>query len=160
MKALVSLLLACAMLSGCATTYVGPHPDFTKTGPEANAEYEKFEFGTGYGNLNLYGVKMGNKVYYRESVDPIINAVSSTSTSKLQKMKTAKYVQWVIFAATIAAIFQPRDSWAYQTGYWIGLGALVGNGIYINVMGMKAAEDYNKDLKSKFSPALAFTKTF
>ncbi len=160
MRTFISALLACAMLSACATTYVGPHPDFTQTGDAAKSEYEKFEFGTAYGNLNLYGVKMGNKVYYRESVDPIIKKVSPTSTSKLQEMEVANYFNWVIFAATMVAIFQPRDSWANQTGYYIGLGALLGTGIYINVLGMNAAEDYNKDLKSKFSPSLAFSKTF
>lgn len=153
-------LLTCALLSGCATTYVGPQPDFTKTGAEAQAEYEKFRVGTAYGNLNHYAVKMGGQTYYLESVEPILNNVSPTSASKLQKMKVGNYMSLAIFAATISALNQPRDSWAKNTGYYVGLAGILGTGIYINLSGMGVAEDYNKDLKSRFSPSLAFSKTF
>ena len=160
MRTLISVLIACAMLSGCATAYTGPHPDFSKTGGEAIGEYQKFELGRGYGDVNLYSARMGNKDYYRETVDPIITKVSPASTVKFERMEVAKYLNWAILAATIACIFQPTDTWAHSTGYWLGLGGIIGTGIYINVQGIGAAEQYNKDLKSKFTPSLAFSKTF
>lgn len=160
MRAFISILIACAMLSGCATAYEGPHPDFSKTGAGAKAEYEKFEFGESYGDVNLYAATMGKKSYYVDTVDPIAKEVSPAWTTRLNKMKVAEYVSWGILAATLATIFMPQDSWGHQTGYWIGLGALLGTGIYINVTGIHAAVEYNQDLKSKFTPALAVSKIF
>jgi hypothetical protein len=160
MRAFISALLACAILSGCATTYVGPQPDFKKTGAEAQVEYEKFEAGTDYGDFNLYSIRMGKKDYYRETVEPIVNQVSPAAASKLERMQTWNYVGWGIFAAMMVTIFQPYDSWAHQTGYWIGFAGLVATSLHISFLGTNAAEDYNKDLKAKFTPSLAISKTF
>ena len=160
MRSLFSAFIAILMLSACATTYTGPSPDFSKKGGDAFGEYEKFELAKNYGALNLYSARMGNQDYYRESVDPIINEISPASTVKLKRMDVAKYANWAIFAATMVCIFQPRDTWANSTGYWLGLAGILGTGIYINIQGMGAAENYNKDLKSKFTPSLAFSTTF
>ena len=160
MRAFISALVALAFLSGCATAYQGPRPDFSKTGSEAQAEYKKFEIGESYGEMNRYAVRMGDKPYFTETVEPIIKDVSPAWSGREKKMKIAEYVSWGIFAATIATIFAPQDSWARTTGYWIGIGGLLGTGIYVNVTGMHAAEEYNRDLKSKFAPTAGVSATF
>ena len=160
MRTFVSALVALAMLSGCATTYTGPQPDFTKTRAEAQAEQDKFEMTESYGEMNLITVEMGKKLYFTNSVEPIINKVSPSWATAKRKMIIGEFVSLGFLAAALATVFMPGDSWGHQTGYWIGLGGIIASGIYVNVVGMHAAEDYNKDLKSKFTPALAISKTF
>lgn len=160
MRAIISALIVCAMLNGCATAYTGPQPDFSQTGPDAIVEYKKFELGNSYGAVNTHSVEMNNQPYFTETVEPIINQVSPTSTATLKTMRIAHYVSLGFLVATLATIFAPQDSWAHQTGYWIGLGGILASGIYVNVSGMRAAREFNNDLKSKFTPALALSKTF
>lgn len=160
MKQWLVCVLVSTTLVGCATSYTGPRPDFTKTGDAAIAEYKKFEIDETFGGVNLGSIDMGNKSYYRETVTPIISDVSSSAIEKLNKMRMWNNVNLAILAVTLLTIFQPQDSWERQTGYWIGLGGIIGTGIYINRIGMDAAADYNRDLRSKFNPSLNFTTTF
>ena len=159
MKAAISLILACAMFTGCATAYNGPKPDSTKRGRAALEEYDKFRISDSYGGLNLYSAEMGNKEYYLDTVDPIITEASPSWPSRHQTMKIASYTGWGFLALAIGSIFVTPE-WQNKAGYWIGLGGIIGSGIYLNVTGMHAAEQYNNDLKSKLSPSIALSKSF
>lgn len=164
MKAWVSLLISTALatstLLGCATSYVGPRPDFSKTGPEAITEYKKFEIDERMGGVTLATIAMGNEDYHRETVVPIISDVSSSAVQKLNDMRVWWRVDIGLMLATLIMAFQPRDTWSYQTGYWIGLGAVLGTGIYIDRLGVDAAKVYNRDLRSKFNPAISLSFRF
>jgi hypothetical protein len=160
MKKFISTLVTCVLLSGCTTTYKGPRPDFSKTGAAAQTEYETFKVSESFGETNLYSVEMNKNRYFTDSIRPIMKEVSPNSEAQFQKMETIQKVSWGLLAVTLATLYQPKDSWAYTTGYWIGLSAVFGTAIYRDSIGMRAAEEYNKELKSKFVPSLTYRKSF
>lgn len=160
MKKFISLLVACALLNGCATTYTGPRPDFSKTGVAAITEYENFKASESFGETNFYSVEMNKNRYFTNSIRPIMKEVSPNSEAQFQKMETIQRVSWGLLLVTLATLSQPKDSWAYTTGYWIGLWGIFGTAIYRDSLGVRAAEEYNKDLKSKFAPSVTYRKSF
>lgn len=68
-------------------------------------------------------------------------------------------LSWVVFIAWAGTLLLSKDG-EIPPAYWYGAGAAVGYGIYLTELRNDVIDQYNKDLKQKFAPALGYSFQF
>lgn len=152
-------------LFSCSHDFKGGRPDFTKTGSEAISEYEKFQIVSLHRNrAHMYGDETFD-VTTVKSIKPLMKEISPTAYQAHKDLLPQAYVHAALvgslFAFAIIGSNAADEDKAKWTGwYWGSAAALLGHGFYVGQRYQQVADKYNKDLKSKFSPALSFKQDF
>jgi hypothetical protein len=164
----VIIIICGTLLSGCATTYQGPAPNFKLTGDEAKKEYEKFKWDESEWHQHPRFIRMGSEKtpVKRWSIDPIIDDVSPAAREKINKAKNWLLVEGILVSVSLGLLIyglSNRDNRSDSNLYAIygTAGASLAIGLFVIPPIMKdASEQFNRDLKGKFTPALAFRTSF
>jgi hypothetical protein len=159
-----SLLLSILFFATACTTYQGPMPDFSKKGADAQAEYDKFELSESYWDSGTAIWVMGkdHTTFSAGSIEPVIESVSPKAAEKLEQTRPFEIASYVLIGALTVAGVQ----WVHyndklsQDLYYLLLGTFIANGIFINIQRTHVAEQYNQDLKAKFSPQIGWNFKF
>lgn len=161
-KNLIQLIFICLCLlltTACATTYTGPHPDFSLKKEQAKSEIQKFSFSEGFFSNGTEVITMGsdNRVYSLNSVRPIISKVSSKADKKINTAKTWERVSHLLFAAAlgilIAEVSGPSEESFKNDSEAIYYGLLGGSLVssFVSSGYIKSAvKTYNHDLERKY----------
>jgi hypothetical protein len=164
----LSIFLCGLMVSGCATTYQGPPPNFKLTGDEAKKEYEKFKWDTSEFRQHPRIVHMGSEKLFvkRSSIDPIIDEVSPAAREKINKARKWNLVQGILVSVSLGLLIyglsskdNRSDSNLYAIYGTLGLSLAIGLFVVPPIM-KDASEQFNQDLKQKFNPTLGFRTSF
>ena len=155
------------LLQGCATTYQGPAPNLSLTGIPAQGEIKKISFMEGYWAQGS-GFKMGpeERRYTVESVQPFVQKVSPAAIEKLDSaqnyLRAGRIAIGVGDVALLLAIFaaNSQSQQVLVPLFLVGIGT--GAGLEIKAFSefSSASEQYNKDLRQKLSPSMAFNFDF
>jgi hypothetical protein len=163
-----ALFLLAFFVSGCATTYTGPAPNFKLIGKDAEAEAEKFKFEESFWKNSTGIIVMGpEKTSYKEnSLRPLVDQVSPVASEKLDSSRRLNAgVLWsaVVAVAAIIAGHNAKDANAsnnFDNLVWLAIGSEVGFGIASSWVHSNAAAQFNKDLRSKFTPIIGINTSF
>ncbi len=166
-KILKTLAILCVLqlATGCVSKYKGPPPNFELTGESAKLEVEKFRFREGYWSQYPNGFTMGPeaKTYFTSSLEPVIAEVSPQAMRVIEKSKKWEYLEWATLSAALAMLMieVTDDDGDFFTQdqtilYYSLLGISIGSS-YVRLSFMsQAAEQYNRDLGARFTPAIVF----
>lgn len=148
---------------GCVSTYKGEPPNFVLTGNAAKAEIEKFKFKEGYWVQGPSYMTMGpdENRYYLDSLAPVIDKTSPKASQTIKKADIWRRVQFATLGAALvllAAELIKNDDKFFSTEQSIGYYSLVGTSIGMSFVRIhwisEAAEQYNRDLEKRFTPAI------
>lgn len=162
----MKILFLIFLLYGCSHDFKGGRPDFTKSGPEATAEFEKFEIKELNPNLaTMEGDGFVEGYTKTKSLLPLIKDVSPEAYEDYQDLSTHRAISWGLFTTTMAFALLPlfedqEDRLKWQGWYWGSLGAFFGHGLFLTSWHSDVAEKYNKDLHLRFAPGLGFKSDF
>ena len=166
-KRLVVAVFALA-LSGCASTYRGPMPDYSYVGTASEVEIQKFTLKEGFFSQTGGSFAMGadQQHYLLTSLQPVIQSVSPGSWSKIEKANFWRRIgQIAALSAMVILIAEMADDDGYNStdqalAYWSFLGLSFGAVVTLKIHMDRAARDYNQDLRGKFTPTLGMNFKF
>lgn len=167
-RKMLAIFLCLALVSGCATTYQGPPPNFKLTGDEAKKEFEKFSWSESEFSQHPRFVRMGPEktVVKRWSLDPIIDDVSPAAREKINKAKKWNLAQGILVSISLGLLIyglSSKDNRSESNLYAIygtaGVSLVIGMFVVPPIM-KDATEQFNRDLKQKFAPSLAWQTSF
>lgn len=156
MKKLYCLILILVLTLSCSSKMIDKTPNYQLKGAEAQKEYEKFRMGSLRGYRGFIDSEGGFTSFSTKEKKKEIEAVSPKAFEMSVENRVYDHIGWGVFAFTLASIFAFEN----ETPYWVGLAGLFGTSIYIDYKGSQVAEQYNLDLKQKFSPTLSYKYSF
>jgi hypothetical protein len=158
--------LSLSLFTSCATNYNGGTPNFALRGASAEQEIQKFKMAESYWRQNSSGIEMGGHLYKDESLKPLIQDISPIAESKFKEADVVRSYFWIPYtAAILILITQSTIPGRYldQTSsiaFYGLLGVSIGFSIAAFNMKAGAAEQFNKDLNSRFAPSLSYNFAF
>jgi hypothetical protein len=166
-RLLFLFLASILIIQGCASAYVGPNPDLSLTGQQAQEEIKKFSFKEDSFWSQNYWYKMGpeKKPYTLESLRPVIASVSTKASDQIAKADKYRNAQWIFLLLGLVSTISTfrMDSHGTQnmtslalTSYLVSIG--LGSAAVAELS--SASREYNKDLQQKLSPSLSFNFQF
>ncbi len=160
MKNLIFILL---FLLGCSTSQrVLEKPNFNLKGKAAQKEYKRFEVDFITREQISFSserfLEVGSLRADNEAGKKLMQDVSPRSVEMLEKRAYQSYISWGILALMVADALSNKE---LTNTYWMGLGVLAGydyyNRYYYNT---DIRDQFNQDLKKKFSPSLSYGFSF
>lgn len=153
------------ILLGCATEYKGSGPNFSSQGQEAETEIKKYTISDSWFRNGTRVREMGpeGNSYWFTSLQPMMTQVSPKSGPIITKgffwesigILMAGYAVGLMQAANNNdSISSIREPMVYATA------GVIGAGLYSNYILREAVQQYNHDLKQKFSPQISFKFDF
>ena len=136
-------------------------PNFNLTGVEAQKDYDRFKLervsimrGRVFESENVFRTAEIKKLY------PLIEEVSPGTKKLMEDFRLRENAIWGIWALWGATAFIRDSDGKISNLYWLGFGTTIGYSIYIDNRRSKFADQFNKDLKSKFRPGFAYNFEF
>ncbi len=148
------------LLQACTSQRVKEVPNFNLSGSDSKKEYEKFKLSRVSihgGNFESEGTFTGA---YAKQLNPLVEQISPKTMKLIEDSKFKERAFWGVWALWFATIFI-KDSEGKRTNlYWAGMGATFGYIFYLDSERSKFADQFNQDLKSKFSPGFSYNFSF
>lgn len=167
-KRILAIVLSVA-ISGCVTAYKGPPPNFNLKGEAALAEYDRFKFYEGIWWQPANAFRMGTNpvgIHWAGSLEPVMSEVSPKALQIEQDSRVYLNAYWISYVAFVGSIIyelsdDDNKMSIEQTVLMYGsLGIALGSiGIRAHHM-RQAAQQYNQDLRTKFTPAISWNYEF
>lgn len=168
-KIVISLILSMTLLlNACVTAYKGPGPNFSLKGKEAEAEINRFRLEESFWHQRGRAFEMGDdhQPYWDKSLRPIMEDVSPESVKKLEHsyaLNNGVWISLIVAVGSLVAAHNSKDSQTenlFRNLTWVGIAGELGFGISSLLVHGKAAEQFNKDLKNKFTPTVSLKTNF
>lgn len=148
-----------ALFQSCASKRINEKPNFNLSGKEAEIEVAKYHLR--FVNIHRGGFSQESplRTFNTQDFRPLMKEISPRSLEMLEETKLKEIIGWGVLAFGLSTILI-KDSDGNNYLYWLGLGSVVGYGIYINIERGLVSDQFNEDLKRKFNTTVGYKFTF
>ena len=148
------------LFQACSSKRVNERPNYNLTGKEAEKEYKKFELDYVMIDAGRFADEGLFTNASAKELKPLMEEVSPKSVEMLEKTRLQERLSWVVFGLWVSTIFIKDSNQTISPLYWWGAGAFLGYGLYLNIDREKVRDQFNRDLKGKFTPTVGYRFSF
>ena len=160
MRGIFFIFIVLLLVTSCSSKKAKQYPNFSLTGKEAEAEYKKFEMK----RISFRHVQFNEDSIFASAklkeVKNLVTEVSPKTLTMIQENQLKEDMAWVVGVAWLATVFIKDAKGDVSPLYWVGAAGFMGYIFYLDSFRKDMADQFNRDLKSKFAPSVGYTFNF